>query len=142
MHFRIYLNRLRRPCWSVWLFLISAAALAEPILQVVQSTHNSLLKNGQFEEVDTGRFSNWNPAPQGYRVAVGEGRNNSKAIVVDNVSGTGWFGASQTMILNRAVAAPLVVEGWSKAVNVTGGSDREYSLYVDLTYADGSPLWG
>jgi hypothetical protein len=148
MHFRIYprlrlaLIRLRRPCWFVWFFLISAAALAEPILQVVQSAHNSLLKNGQFEEVDTVRFSNWNPAPQGYQVAVGEGRNNSKAIVVDNVPGTGWFGASQTIILNRTPAAPLVVQGWSKAVNVTGGSDSGYSLYVDLTYADGSPLWG
>jgi hypothetical protein len=38
--------------------------------------------------------------------------------------------------------APLVVRGWSKAENVSGGSDGDYSLYVDIDYADGTPLWG
>ena len=34
------------------------------------------------------------------------------------------------------------MRGWSKAQNVSGGADSGYSLYVDLIYADGTPLWG
>jgi hypothetical protein len=34
------------------------------------------------------------------------------------------------------------VRGWSKAAGVTGGADAGYSLYVDLVYADDTPLWG
>ena len=37
---------------------------------------------------------------------------------------------------------PLVVRGWSRAESVSGSPDAGYSLYVDLTYADGTPLWG
>ncbi|HXP59790.1 MAG TPA: hypothetical protein VN829_04815, partial [Dongiaceae bacterium] len=42
----------------------------------------------------------------------------------------------------RTNVAPLVVRGWSKAENVSGGADRDYSLYADLVYEDGSTLWG
>jgi hypothetical protein len=44
--------------------------------------------------------------------------------------------------LDRTNVAPIVVRGWSKGENVSGGADNDYSLYVDLTYADGTPLWG
>src|SRR4029453_16962749 len=32
--------------------------------------------------------------------------------------------------------------GWSEAENVSGSSDSDYSIYIDLVYSDGSPLWG
>jgi len=34
------------------------------------------------------------------------------------------------------------VRGWSRAQGVSGGSDSDYSIYVDLIYDDGTPLWG
>lgn len=122
--------------------VVSAPVAAEPVFQVVHSAPNQLFKNGDFEQLNSGRLLNWTQSPNGYQIGVAEGRNHSNALVVENSPGTGWFGASQTILLNRATAAPLVVEGWSKALNVAGGSDSGYSLYVDLTYTDGSQLWG
>jgi len=52
------------------------------------------------------------------------------------------FGASQSVEVNQAEAAPLVIEGESKALNVTGVRGASYSLYVDLTLQDGSNVWG
>ena len=39
-------------------------------------------------------------------------------------------------------ASQLILSGWSKAVADGGGAQRDYSLYVDLIYADKTPLFG
>ncbi len=122
--------------------LIAGTTFAEPAFQVAPSEHVSLLKNGNFEELDSDQSSSWRPAPKGFQIVSTEGRDRSHALMVENASGEGWFGASQTIVLNRTAAVPLLIEGWSKALNVTGGSDSGYSLYVDLIYADNSQLWG
>ena len=46
------------------------------------------------------------------------------------------------MVLNQKAPAPIVAEAWSKAEGVGGQADSDYSLYLDLVYADGTPLWG
>ena len=51
-------------------------------------------------------------------------------------------GASQTVTLNQTQPEPIVAAAWSKAEGVGGGRDSDYSLYLDLTYTDGTPLWG
>ena len=51
-------------------------------------------------------------------------------------------GASQTVILNQERPEPIIATAWSKAEEVTGTPDANYALYLDLVYADGTPLWG
>ncbi len=51
-------------------------------------------------------------------------------------------GVSQTVVLNQTRPEPIVATAWSKAQNVGGSRDSDYSLYIDLVYQDGSPLWG
>ncbi len=51
-------------------------------------------------------------------------------------------GASQTVVLNQTRPEPIVATAWSKAQNVGSSRDSDYSLYLDLVYQDGSPLWG
>ncbi len=51
-------------------------------------------------------------------------------------------GASQTVVLNQTRPEPIVAVVWSKAERVTGSPDSNYSLYLDLTFTDGTPLWG
>ena len=51
-------------------------------------------------------------------------------------------GVSQTIVLNQTKPEPIVAIAWSKADEVGGGRDSNYSLYLDLVYSDGSPLWG
>ncbi len=52
------------------------------------------------------------------------------------------LGAIQSVTLNHDRPIKMAVEGWSKAENVVGQPDNNYSLYVDLTHTDGTPLWG
>jgi hypothetical protein len=51
-------------------------------------------------------------------------------------------GVSQNIMLNQTKPEPIVAVAWSKADGVGGGRDSNYSLYLDLVYSDGSPLWG
>jgi hypothetical protein len=51
-------------------------------------------------------------------------------------------GLAQTVVLDQKQPAPIVATAWSRAEGVTGAADSDYALYLDLTYADGSALWG
>jgi dienelactone hydrolase len=78
----------------------------------------------------------WRPYGQGFdrRDNVFSCDNGSNAKV--------QRGVSQTVVLNQTRAEPIVATGWSKAQNVGGSRDSDYSLYIDLVYQDSSPLWG
>ncbi len=117
---------------------------AEPVLRVARSGEGAanLLLNAGFELTQDDRFTGWQRAPQGWRIAPGEGRGGSQALAVAATDDAGWLGASQTLVLNRTNTAPIIVRGWSRAEDVGGGSDNDYSLYADLIYQDGTPLWG
>lgn len=52
------------------------------------------------------------------------------------------LGAAQNVVLNHDRPIKMAVEGWSRAEDVAGAPDANYSLYVDLIHDDGSPLWG
>ena len=128
------------------LLLASALATANgaPAMRVVKAGSNGtpLLVNGGFEELQQAKLAPWVGWQQGYRPAPGVGRGGSQCIVCERREGDGEYGASQTLTLNRTNIAPFIIRGWSKAQEVSGSPDNGYSLYVDIVYADGSPLWG
>jgi hypothetical protein len=98
----------------------------EAILQVLQPQGENLLKAGAWK-------------------AMGEGfRQDGDALVCDNAAAEKAVrGAVQTLVLNQSAPTPIVAEAWSKADGVGGGeADSDYSLYLDLLYMDGTPLWG
>ena len=51
-------------------------------------------------------------------------------------------GVCQTVTLNQTVPQPIVATAWSKAEGVGGTRNADYSVYIDLVYADGAPLYG
>lgn len=51
-------------------------------------------------------------------------------------------GVAQTILLDQSQPEPIVASAWSKAEKVTGSPDHDYSVYIDLVYADGTSLWG
>ncbi len=112
-------------------------------MRVIQpaQTGVSLLRNGGFEEKSGAELLAWHPYQQGFTVA-NESHTGQQSVVCDSPDGRGGFGASQTLTLNRQTAAPLVVQGWSKAEKAGGSPDTGYSLYVDIVHDDGSTLWG
>ncbi len=78
----------------------------------------------------------WRPWQEGFERKDG-------SFVCDNASDTEvQRGLSQTIALNQTRPEPIVAIAWSKAQGVGGARDSDYSLYLDLVYTDGSPLWG
>ncbi len=98
-----------------------------PLKKVLASGHGSenLLNPGT-----------WRPWQKGFE------RIND-VFVCDNASDAQvQRGISQTVVLNQTKPEPIVATAWSKAEVVGGSQDSNYSLYLDLVYSDGSPLWG
>ena len=80
--------------------------------------------------------SAWKPWQKGFE-------RQDDVFICDNASDAQvQRGISQTILLNQAKPEPIVAVAWSKADDVGGGRDSNYSLYLDLVYSDGTPLWG
>ncbi|MHC4325854.1 MAG: hypothetical protein ACYSUX_16410, partial [Planctomycetota bacterium] len=78
----------------------------------------------------------WRPWQKGFE-------RSDNAFICDNASDARvQRGISQTVALNQTKPEPIVAAAWSKADAVRGGRDNNYSLYLDLVYSDGTPLWG
>ncbi len=100
-----------------------------------------LLQNGGFEQVRSGAFPHWFPWEEGYEVSAGRGRKASTAAYCHGTRNA-QCGLGQTLHLDQAVPAPVFVHAWSKAADVTGRPDIHYSLYVDVYFSEGDPLYG
>lgn len=124
--------------------LVLAPRAASPVMRVVKPARPaaSLLVNGGLEAVRLGSPVGWQAWQRGFRVGAGDGRRGSRAVVCENRAPEGELGVQQSVTLDRSEVAPLVVRGWSRAEGVSGSPDTGYSIYVDLLYADGTPLWG
>jgi len=78
----------------------------------------------------------WRPWQRGFQ-------REGELFVCDNGSDAkAQRGAGQTVVLNQKTPQPIVAAAESKAQGITGSADNDYSLYLDLLYADGTPLWG
>jgi hypothetical protein len=116
---------------------------SEVVLRTVSAgSFANLLRNGNFAQTNSTGCVGWTASPNGYRAAAGEGRSNTTALVCEAPAAGGWRGASQTLALNRTNSVPITIRGWSRAQDVTGNTDNDYSLYVDIVHTDGTPLWG
>lgn len=114
-----------------------------PILKIIKASEadKNLIKNPAFEDGDNAP-TDWNRYEGGFTYDKSGGRNKSSGIMCKNESQSGRYGAQQTIVLNQKEPMPIIVRGWSKAENVSGSPDNNYSIYVDLIYDDGTPLWG
>ena len=121
------------------------AVTAVPVLHVVNSSQptTQLLSNGaDLNLFNREHLFSWHAWQQGFRLVESEGHQQSRAVSCERDQNGGQYGASQTLALNRTHILPLILRGWSKADNVSGSADSSYSLYADIIYTDGTPLWG
>lgn len=83
--------------------------------------------------------SAWAPFRTAGEYVSDEKHSGGWSIRCDNTGGGPGSGAgiSQRLSLNQREARPLRIAGWSKCRDVPGEAGWQYSLYVDLTYADG-----
>ncbi len=82
------------------------------------------------------RPDRWRGYEQGFQPA-------GDVFVCDNGNQPGARrGVMQHVVLDQKTPQPIVAIASSKAEGVTGSADNDYSLYLDLMYQDGTPLWG
>ena len=104
------------------------------------------LQNGGFEQQrssssDTAQVSGWNAYGDGYSVDRQTCHSGRQSIRCQNGPAPTNHGASLTVTLGQTEPMPIVVTGWSKAEDVEGSLDGDYSVYVELQYIDGTWLW-
>lgn len=87
-------------------------------------------------------LTGWARYGAGYEIAADEGRGESACAKCVRGPADRPMGLRQTIAVNQKTPRPLVASAWSKARNVTGKKDGNYSLYLDITYRDGDHLWG
>ncbi|MFO0928541.1 MAG: hypothetical protein U0736_16210 [Gemmataceae bacterium] len=82
------------------------------------------------------RGDGWRAYEHGFR------RDGATFVCANGTDAAGRRGVTQTVVLNQTRPEPLVAVAWSKADGVSGTSNSDYSIYLDLVYQDGSTLWG
>ncbi len=113
---------------------------SRPAPEGAGATRIELLRNGRFEELQELVAVGWGATGSGYRIARGEGREGSHGILCAPGDPAGALGACQTLTLNRPEVLPLRVSGWSRAQDVDGAADDNYSIYASVEFQDGSRL--
>lgn len=122
--------------------LPASAQIRLPILRGDAAAGVARIQNGDFEQVANGQPVGWRAWKQGFSLAPGQGRDGSMAVTCVWQAAGEEYGADYNVTLNQTQPTPILVSGWSKAQDVDGTADNGYSLYCDLEYMDGTPLWG
>ncbi len=86
----------------------------------------------------------WVPYVKGfvYDTSTNNYKTGKRSVYVKNDSMTEYRGIYTRYVLEQSIAEDILISGWSKAVNVSGNKDYNYSIYVDAFYQDGTPLYG
>ncbi|XP_070539718.1 uncharacterized protein [Ptychodera flava] len=95
------------------------------------------LQNGDFEIDDF-----WQPYDyRGFRYVDNEAFTEARSIAVTLRSTSRGGGARQTLVFDGDKPTDMVVKGWSKADNIIGEKNSDYSIYCDVIKPDGTPSW-
>ncbi len=99
----------------------------------------NLLRNPGFEDGLTGWGTNGEGA---FEIDTEVAHGGGAALRVSNDRASDQSQVSQSVTLNQERPCPILVRAASRAQDVSGYTSREYSLYVDIYYTDGTPLYG
>lgn len=136
-------------CFVISLFLALSIAKVEStdaiirkkVLATLPFTEN-LLVNPSLE-IGGSNISGWQGWKEGYVIDESISHSGKRCAKIEKSNGDNKeYGIYQKVVLNQTEPAPIVIESWSKAEDVSGSVDNNYSLYVDIEYMDGTHLWG
>jgi uncharacterized repeat protein (TIGR01451 family) len=95
------------------------------------------LTNPGFEDDPPGSAPPWETYGLDYTIVPTGGCCGSRALKLVNDTATVTHGAVQTIHLTQTISRPLYFSGWSKALAVTGETNDDYSIYLDVF----TPAW-
>lgn len=124
---------LRLLVWGGLLAATSASAMAGDL-------GDGAVVKAKFAPGETGKNllnpEKWRPWEQGFK------RNGDLFVCDNGDDAKARRGVSQHVVLDQKTPAPIIASAWSKAEEVSGSTDSNYALYLDLVYDDGTPVWG
>jgi hypothetical protein len=135
------MHLLNAPWCDGALFIVNPAPGAPPAGEYRVNKAQVMLR--EIEEAMAGQrwpLAEWAPWDRGFTVDGGAGPGGETALRCESPAGES-SGASQTVILSPARQEPIIARAWSKADGVTAAEGVDYSIYIDLLYADGTPGW-
>ncbi|HEX8236882.1 MAG TPA: hypothetical protein VF600_13070 [Abditibacteriaceae bacterium] len=111
-------------------------------LQITNADFPNLLKNPQWTQSEDGAPIGWRAWGGGFGLEASAGREKRTAVAVARTASDPERGIVQEVVLDQKTPEPLFLTGWSRAEEVSGSADSNYSLYADVTFMDGTHLWG
>jgi hypothetical protein len=100
-----------------------------------------LISNGSFQGGGDNSVPGWTAYNSGYVVDRAVRRSGEQSIRCDSTNPKGQYGAFTRIAMNQSRPLPVRVTGWSKANNVGGSKNADYSIFIDVIYADNSMLY-
>jgi len=122
--------------------LLAQSEIAKKVLSVGAARGEQLIQAGDIETHENGTVDGADPWALGYVVDDEVFRGGQFSARCTNETAEEHRGLTFEIVLNQTEPVPIIAECWSKAESVSGGRDPNYSLYLDLEYMDGTPLWG
>lgn len=115
-------------------------------IEIVGADTSNLILNFSFEidNNDDGIPDLWRQYVKGfdYDTSGAIAKSGRRSVHVKNDSLSESRGVYYILKLDQTIPTDLELSGWSKAVNVSGAKNNDYSLYIDIHYQDGTPLYG
>ena len=120
--------------------LLLCLLCAPPLLALDQpiARGQNLVANPGFEQ----GLAGWTNVGDATAVAADDhiAHAGGKSLRVSGATLDSSGGVMQTIAFDKPLQHPFRVSGWSKSRNAELGQD--YNVYLDVHYADGTPLWG
>lgn len=127
---------------SLILLLLLCSCLSQAQNRPAERLRNPGFEGGGGSDGKGAGVPGWDAFELGYDVDRNTFRGGEQSIRCDSLRATILRGAQSKVVLSQKQSMPVEVTGWSKAEKVSGVRDSDYSLYVDITYTDGTTLWG
>ena len=88
-------------------------------------------------------LANWLPYyGLGYTADTNTVHSGTVSMKCSTANATDIHCGYQVITLNQTIPKPIKLSGWSKALNVSGASNADYAVYLDIFYTNGTPLFG
>lgn len=116
---------------AAYLLVAVAACLGAPTRR-----GENLVGNSGFEA----ETAEWEAYGAGYEIDSHVAHSGTRSLRCSGATPDAVHGARHVITLDPPVRHPFRISGWARARDAEVGQD--FNVYLDLHYADGTPLWG
>ncbi len=114
---------------------VAFALIAFTLSSMAAERGANLVSNPGFESEGV-----WAPMGGGFEIDEAVVHSGKRSMRCSADTTDGMRGARQVITFDPPIQHPFRVSGWARAENAV--VEQDFNVYLDLHYADGTPLWG